>query len=239
MIEANKNIAIERMFDLYNKLIMKKQFSKIHLKGSDNIRKRNINLPTIMFGNHSNWWDGFMAFYLSFSMWKTDQYLMMDIKQMRKYKFFRRIGAFSVNRESARESYESIMYAAELLKKKDTMLWIYPQGEMLPNDKRPLKLQNGLAKLIEMNADVNLFPVVLNYEFIMEQRPEVFINISESITVDKKLTKQKKTDCFNKILTELLDEQKKNIVNGKLEGYIDVMRGKSSRNKIIDRIYND
>ncbi|MFZ4592078.1 MAG: lysophospholipid acyltransferase family protein, partial [Ignavibacteria bacterium] len=151
----------------------------------------------------------------------------------------RKIGAFSVNRDSARESYESVLYASTLLKKKNSMLWIYPQGEMLPNDVRPLKFQNGLTKLIEMTGKVNLIPIVLNYEFMMEQRPEIFITVSESITVDGKLTKQEKTEYLNRVLTDLLDEQKKNIVNNDIEGYEEVLRGKNSRNKIIDRVYND
>ena len=239
MIEANKNIVMERMFSVYNKHILKKQFYKVHVKGADNVINRDKSLPTIMFGNHSNWWDGFLAFYLSFDLWNTDQYLMMDLKQMRKYKFFRKIGAFSVNRESARESYESVLYAVKLLKNKNSMLWIYPQGEMLPNDVRPLKFQSGLTKLIEMTSKVNLMPIVLNYEFMMEQRPEIFITVSESITVDEKLAKQEKTEYLNRILTELLDEQKRNIVNNDVEGYEEVLRGKSSRNKIIDRVYND
>jgi 1-acyl-sn-glycerol-3-phosphate acyltransferase len=239
LIEANKNIVIERMFSVYNRHILKKQFYKIHLKGADNISNIDKSLPTIMFGNHSNWWDGFLAFYLSFDLWKTDQYLMMDLKQMRKYKFFRRIGAFSVNRESAKESYESILYAAKLLKEKNSMLWIYPQGEMLPNDLRPLRFQNGLSRLLELTGKVNLMPIVFNYEFMMEQRPEIFINVSESITFDEKLTKQEKTEYLNRVLTELLDEQKRNIVNNNIEGYEEVLRGKSSRNKIIDRVYND
>ena len=239
MIEANKNIVLERMFSVYNKHILKKQFYKIHIKGINNITNRDKNLPSIMFGNHSNWWDGFLAFYLSFDLWKSDQYLMMDIKQMRKYKFFKWIGAFSVNRESALESYESVKYAADLLKGRNTMLWIYPQGEMLPNDMRPLRFQNGLSKLLEMTGKVNLIPIAFNYEFIMEQRPEVFIHVSEGITVDEKLPKPDKTAYLNKVLTALLDEQKKNIVNGNFEGYEEVLRGKSSSNKIIDRVYND
>jgi len=239
LIDANKNIVIERIFSVYNKHILKKHFYKIHIKGTNNVLYRDKSLPTIMFGNHSNWWDGFLAFYLSFDLWKKDQYLMMDIKQMRKYKFFKWIGAFSVNRESARESYKSIVYAANLLKNRNTMLWIYPQGEMLPNDIRPLMFQNGLSKLLEMTGKVNLFPIAFNYEFMMEQRPEVFINVSENIMVDEKLTKQKKTAYLNKVLTALLDNQKKNVVDGNLEEYKEILRGKNSRNKIIDRVYNE
>jgi len=226
------------MFSVYNKHILKKHFHRILLKGTDNINGRDKNIPSIMFGNHSNWWDGFLAFYLSYDLWKTDIYLMMDLKQMKKYKFFKWLGAFSVNRESARESYESVKYASELVKDRKTMLWIFPQGEMLPNDIRPLRFQNGLSKLLEMTGKVNLFPVAFNYEFILEQRPEVFINVSESITVDENSAKQEKTEYLNKVLTALLDGQKNNIVNGNLEGYREVLRGKSSRNKIIDRVYN-
>jgi hypothetical protein len=41
-----------------------------------------------------NWWTG-LRFFLSKALWNIDAYVMMDIEQMQKYRFFKRIGAFS------------------------------------------------------------------------------------------------------------------------------------------------
>ena len=43
--------------------------------------------PVIMYANHSNWWDGFIAYLLTNRYQKKDDYLMMDIEQMKKYSF--------------------------------------------------------------------------------------------------------------------------------------------------------
>jgi hypothetical protein len=59
-------------------------------------------------------------------------------------------------------------------------MWLFPQGEMLPQDRRPLKFFSGIAKLAEKIANVNLVPVCFRYEFLMEQRPEVFISIGRA-----------------------------------------------------------
>lgn len=232
-------MAFQNIFSVYNKYILKKQFYKVHVSGNENILNRNKDIPTIIFGNHSNWWDGLIAFYLSFNLWKSDAYMMMDIKQMSKYKFFKWVGAFSINRESAAESYESVMYASKLLKDNNKIIWIFPQGEMLHNDLRPISFQNGLSKLLELTGKINLIPIVFSYEFLMEQRPEVFIKISPALTINENYSRKEKSVYLSELLTGLLDKQNNNIINKNTVGYNEVLRGKDSRNKTIDKIYND
>jgi len=73
----------------------------------------------------------------------------------------------------------------------------------------------------------------------MKQRTKIIINIYKNIMINKKLKKKKKTEYLNKVLTALLENQKKNVVDGNLEEYKEILRGKNSRNKIIDRVYNE
>lgn len=64
----------------------------------------------------------------------------------------------------------------------------FPQGEMKPQDYEPITFYNGIAHIAEKLGEINLIPVSLRYEFIKEQRPEVFIKIGEPEIVKGQLT---------------------------------------------------
>ena len=87
MIPANKNKIIGSLFAFYHKRLLKKHFYSIHLTGMENLGSLDNTMPVILYANHSNWWDGFIAYFLTNRLLKKDDYLMMDIKQMKKYFF--------------------------------------------------------------------------------------------------------------------------------------------------------
>jgi 1-acyl-sn-glycerol-3-phosphate acyltransferase len=239
MIEAKKNNIFQRLFAIYTNHLLRKTFNGIYIKGEENFLNRNKNIPTVVFLNHSSWWDALIPFYLSYSVWNADGYAFMDIKQLQKYKFFRRIGVFSVDRESGRESMKSIGYALELLKNKDTVLWIFPQGELLHWNVRPVAFEHGLSYMLSKSGKVNLIPAALNYEFLMEQRPEIFISVSEPVVTDNEIPRRKMSEHLGGIMEKMLDEQKSLIVSGNTGSYRTLMKGKKSKNKILDRVNDD
>lgn len=239
MIEANKNIVFQKVFSVYVKHILKKHFHKIHLSGDENFLNRNKTLPSIIFANHSNWWDALLPFWLSYNIFDVNAYAMMDHKQLSKYKFFRWIGVFSVDKESKIDSYRSFKYAANLLKSGTNVLWIYPQGTMPPNDLRPLKFENGLSKLINEVGDVNIIPLIYNYEFLKDQKPEVFIKILPLLNKFNNIDAVSYTEYLENYITSALDEQKQNILNGKISSYKIMLHGKDSAGNILDRGQND
>lgn len=239
MIEADKNIVFQKLFSFYVKHILKKHFHKVWLNGEENFLNRNKSLPSIIFANHSNWWDALLPFWFSYNVFKVNAFAMMDHKQLSKYKFFRWIGVFSVDKESKIDSYRSFKYAANLLKSGSNVLWIYPQGVMLPNDLRPIKFENGLAKLINEIGDVNVFPLIYNYEFIKEQKPEVFVKILPVLNNIKNYDASSFTGYLEKNITAELDKQKQDIINRDLSSYNVMLYGKGSAGKILDRRHND
>lgn len=238
MIESNKNTVFEKMFSVYNKHILKKHFSALYLKGQENFINRNKNIPTLIYANHSNWWDGLIAFYLSYNLWKSNAFIMMDYKQMKKYYFFKWIGAFSVDKESVIDSYRSFKYAAGLMKVNTNILWLFPQGVMLPNDLRPIKFEKGLSKLIEISGNINLLPLVFNYEFLSEQRPEAFIEILPAVNFELNNSSCEMTEVLENIISDSLNSQKAKIITGNINSYELLLKGKGSSNKIIDRMHN-
>ena len=239
MIEADKNIVFQKIFSVYVRHILKKHFHRIHLSGEENFLYRDKSLPTIIFANHSNWWDALLPFWLSYSIFNVNAFAMMDHKQLSKYKFFRWIGVFSVDRESKIDAYRSFKYAANLLKSGSNVLWIYPQGTMLPNDLRPLKFENGLAKLISEVGNVNVIPLVYNYEFLKEQRPEAFIKILPALNSVKNIDASSYTEYLENYITYELDKQKHDIMYRNISSYKIMLHGKGSSSKILDRQRHD
>lgn len=237
MIRANKNNIINLFFSIYHNRLLKKHFSGIHLRGFDNHAKLDPALPVILYANHSNWWDGFIAYYLTNRLWEKDDYLMMDIEQMKTYSFFKFVGVFSVDRNDPKSAIESINYAAGLLKDTGKYMWIFPQGVMKPQDNRPVEFYNGFIKIAEKLDGVNLLPVAFRYEFLMEQRPEVFISLGTPDIITRSPSKDIRSSLQDKF-SVLLDKLRDDVVAGRLTDFQTVFRGRSSRNKTVDKIRN-
>lgn len=230
MLIARKIRIFEKLFNFYNTFLLKKFFYKIHLENSSEFANRNPNLPTIIYANHSNWWDGLIAFFLSQNIWKIDSYIMMDIEQLAKHKFFRRLGAFSVDKSTASTAYKAIEYSVELLKDPQKVLWIFPQGKMLPNDTRPLSFYSGLSKTMEKAGEVNLFSLSFRYEYLMEQRPEIFLKM-KPFEINKNWNVKGLTDVLSDELTINLEILKSDILNSNTSSYCTILSGKKSIDK--------
>jgi chlorobactene lauroyltransferase len=207
------------------------------LSGEENFTARSNGKPSVFYANHSNWWDGLAAFYLSKKLWNIDAYVMMDIEQMQKYRFFKRIGAFSVNRNNPKEAVESVEYAVSLLGNTNRFLWIFPQGIMQPNDFRPIKFYNGISKISGKLGEVNLIPVTLRYEFLMEQRPELFISIGKAKIFNPGDDIKELTGILNNEIVRELDALKNKIINSELDSFKIILQGRQSRNKTVDKVY--
>lgn len=235
MIPAGKNKAIGRIFSLYHSKLLKKHFYRIHLRESENFGKIDPELPTILYANHSNWWDGFIAYFLTSKYLQVNDYLMMDIEQLKKYSFFKFVGVFSVDRKNPREAIESIDYASGLLKDPGNFLWMFPEGEMFPQDKRPLVFYSGITRLAQKTGTVNMLPVAFRYEFLMEQRPEVFISPGEPDIIDNIVHGIKDyTEYLSGKLTAELDRLQRDVTEKDTEDFKVIFHGKQSRNRTFD-----
>lgn len=148
--------------------------------------------------------------------------MMMEEKQLPIFFLFRRLGAFSVVQENPRQAGESINYASKLLiENSNRTFWIFPQGEILPNDFRPIYFYNGFSRIFEKVGQWLVASLVIRYEFLGQFKPHIFVKISEpafiSVVADfnaKNLNKR-----FEKQLAEILDDLKNDVVNQNTEIY--------------------
>ena len=206
--------------------------------------------PLIMFGNHSAWWDAHLAMVLNEECWHTDGYVMVEDTQLSRYRFFRWCGAFSVNRHDPRSALESINYAVQrLIEAPRRSLLIFPQGEILANDIRPLVFYQGAGRITSKVAAqagaCALYPIALRYEFIGEQKPDAFISVGPPIIIrrddptwsrdssglpDARLI----TQCMQQALTEELDRLRADVIAYRLSLFTPVINGVWSINRIWD-----
>jgi chlorobactene lauroyltransferase len=237
-----------RKFPLGKKLVwrlidssLRKHFDRIFLRlrgeRSDELRA----LPIIACANHSSWWDGYLATLVERSL-GVDTYLMMEEAQLRRYFFFAWAGCFSVDRQNTRSALQSLQYAARLLKEKPgRMVWLFPQGEIFPNDRRPLVFYNGASYLARMTAPVLLYPVATRIEYQAEQRPDLFISVGEPLRIDAQDTRaagflKSSTKQLEELVTAELDLLRADINARDLDSFTRIMRGRSSTNRIFDAL---
>ncbi|MCA1625359.1 MAG: lysophospholipid acyltransferase family protein [Acidobacteria bacterium] len=215
MLKAQKAVWFEKIFAVYNRNLFKRQFHSLNVSGLDVLQKRDKKIPLIIYANHSSWWDGLIAFEIS-RIAKLDGFVMMEEKHLKKLFLFRRLGAFSVVRENPRAAIKSINYAAEILvETSNRTLWIFPQGEILHNDLRPLKFYNGLTRIIEKIGQCYAAPVAMRYEFLTDYKPKVFVQIGkvDLFFGNENFKRRKIINILELKLTETLNALKCDIQN--------------------------
>lgn len=134
--------------------------------------------PLIIYLTHSSWWDAYMLFLMADRLLPSPRqsYVMMEAKQLRRYRFFRWCGAFSVERSNPRDILRSLTYISACLSAQPgRVLWIFPQGEIIHPDLRPISFYPGLTHIIRRLESVTLWPIALRYEFYNEQRAMALI----------------------------------------------------------------
>jgi hypothetical protein len=104
---------------------------------------------------------------------------MTDLEQVKRHPFFRRVGAFSVDRSRPRDGMRAIRYAADLLNQRPCAVVIFPQGKIQPAGIRPLRFERGIDRLLKLSPQAAVVIVALRYEYWRDQRGELLVDLSE------------------------------------------------------------
>ncbi|MFD2612660.1 lysophospholipid acyltransferase family protein [Paenibacillus gansuensis] len=169
MIPASKSKPFNALFSVYNEYyLLRRHFHSVRLRGAvDPLTKG----PVLYVMNHSSWWDGLIAYHAEQTASARDHYMMMDERQMSKFSFFRKIGAFSIDKTSPAETVISLKYAMKLLQQ-DKSVWIFPQGDIRHQEVRPLTFSSGVGYMLERCAAAAVIPVTLYYTLGVHQKAE-------------------------------------------------------------------
>jgi len=193
--------------------------------------------PLILFATHGSWWDAALSMVLSLRTFELDAYGMMEFKQLDRYRFFRRIGLFSVVREDPASAMSSLRYAASVLQGTGRALWMFPQGTLVNQERRPLELEPGLGILTRMVEPVWLCPVAFRYDMVREQRPDAVISIGEPYRLEggSGTVKDVMVEAQAR-LTGVADEVRQAALHESLDPYARLYAGRTSMEKRYDKV---
>jgi 1-acyl-sn-glycerol-3-phosphate acyltransferase len=176
VIAANKNDLLDALLFIYFRRLARGAFHTIAGRGLGRLRDLPRDRPVLLFCNHTNWWDGLIVFLLTRQMSHKAVYCMMEEKQLKHYRFFTWLGAFSVDLSNALRSAVALRYAQRLLLKEETAIWIFPQGK-LSRPGEAVEIRPGIDYLAQNTPHAILVPVAFRYDFFREDRPNVLIEI--------------------------------------------------------------
>ncbi|MBA3658723.1 MAG: 1-acyl-sn-glycerol-3-phosphate acyltransferase [Gemmatimonadales bacterium] len=161
-------------FERYLRGLARRHFTGVHWLVRAGVPRSDTDLPTLFVGNHTNWWDGFLALLATRSL-GLDYQVLMEAQHLARYPFFRRVGALPLRRSPARVAYADLKAAAPRLAP-GAGLWVFPQGRRRPPQEPIADCERGAAHLIRQHrGPVRLCPVAFRYSFTSEQLPEAFL----------------------------------------------------------------
>jgi 1-acyl-sn-glycerol-3-phosphate acyltransferase len=188
----------------------------------------------LFLANHSSWWDFFVAHWMNVSV-PVDGYGMTEHFNMKKFGFFRRIGAYGVDRSDPFAVRASLDYTIGLLSEPGRGVWLFPQGKIVCNDVRPLGFEPGLRVLLKRAGRLRVVPTAVRYEFWQDERPEVLVRLGAPAWIER--------DEANSVLatwearlTAEVDALRVNALSQDAARFETVFHGKGSAHDRYDRV---
>ncbi|WP_322924014.1 lysophospholipid acyltransferase family protein [Paenibacillus campi] len=180
MIAANKSAAFEHMFVRYNDwYLLRRNFHSFMMQGQLDVVP--AGQPAVYMMNHSSWWDGLLVYHALKRTSSAEHYMMMEQRQLERYRFFGKIGAFSIDKDSPVDIRQSMRYGGQLLSL-GHRVWIFPQGEIRHLDTRPLGFRSGISLLLRQSSvHIPVIPVTLYYGLFQHSRLQAGLMIGQPI----------------------------------------------------------
>ena len=186
MIPARKNRAFDFLVQRWVARTLRRRFSGVFVAGGEHLRALDGTRAAVGCVNHTNWWDGFVLYVLSHRRLPHDIYLAMEESNLRRYRFFTRMGVFGVDLSPGARNVAALRYAVKRLRAVENgraaLIWMFVQGELV-GDRRPVEVRPGAAFLARQ-GDAALLPVALRYAWMSESRPSVFVRAGRPLAAD-------------------------------------------------------
>lgn len=169
-----------RLFTWYTRRLLGRRFHAVRLLAGDAAafaalsRKRS---PGIVIMNHASWWDPLVAVFLA------ERFLPgrsacapMDVAQLRRFGFFRRLGLFGIDPDDPQGAAGLVDYVVDRFRQAPAeTLWITPQGRFT-DVREPIRIRAGAAMVAARAPGAEVVAVAIEYGFWQDARPEIFLS---------------------------------------------------------------
>ena len=224
------------LFERYVRRQAGRHFAGVHWTGHGAAAGWDRTVPTLLVANHTNWWDGFLAFLVTRRLGLAFQ-VLMEARHLARYRTFLRIGALPLRRDRARDAYADLTAAAGYLRP-GVGLWIFPQGERRPPEEPVANCGKGAAHLAAGHGGpLRICPVAFRYAFVGEQLPEAFVMVGEGWTprAEERTGRDALMPAIERRLGETVSALDRLVGAERLGAFRPLAAGRLSVNKRLDR----
>jgi 1-acyl-sn-glycerol-3-phosphate acyltransferase len=225
-------------FERYVRAQVAKHFATVRLAPGLEIGAAwDQSIPTLCVANHTNWWDGFLAFLVGRELGLTS-YVLMDAVQLDRYPAFKLVGALPLHRAPWSAAHRDLLAARDCLEP-GAALWMFPQGSRRPQAERPSALARGAAELaLAHRAPLRICAVAFRYVYLSEQLPEAFAWLGRPWMLEPGRYSDRRAlmPLLERDLLVALDALDAVLRTERLSGFATIVEGRLSINKRMDRL---
>lgn len=183
LLKAKHSKIARLVFNPYINRLIKKSFSNFYL--ANELPSIPSDKSLLITPNHISWWDGFFVDFLARKMIDKKLHLMMLESSLKKYWFFNKLGAYSIEPERNSSVLETTKYTREILTKPKNFVVTYPQGEIEPFEKRPLQIKEGIKLFLKDAAEqTEVLPVGFKIQPFNEKNPAVVCRFGKLLNAE-------------------------------------------------------
>lgn len=184
MIKAEHKRWARLIFNPYIDRLLKKNFSNFYLLNE--VPEIDKSAGLIITPNHFSWWDGFTVDLISRKIIHRKMHIMMLENQLRKYWFFKKVGAYSVNNENYVSMLRTLNYTREILASAENLVVLFPQGEIQPLNEKSIAVKEGLKILLDNEKQmIYVLPLAVKFEYGFNKKPDIVARFGNILDADK------------------------------------------------------
>lgn len=177
MIKANHKSWARFLYDIYIPRLVKKNFSGMYL--SNLMPEIPVDKSLLVTPNHISWWDGFFVDMILTKKTSRKIHLMMLEKELSKFRFFSKVGAYSIRQEDIGSVRETTLYTREILSSVSNYCVIYPQGEILPFEIPSPAIKPGIRLILNGVENSMVLPLIFKIQYDNKKYPYVIARFGE------------------------------------------------------------
>ena len=196
-------------------------------------------IPLIIYSNHASWWDALVCLVLKDGFFpERTAFAPIDAAMLARYKFFRRLGFFSVEQHTRRGAVQFLRTAEVVSQSPQSLLAITPQSRFADVRERPIRFEAGLGHLATRVQHALFVPFAAEYVFWEERLPEILVRFGEPVTVRREhraaFEAKYWTALFEQKMTETQDALALEVQQRKASDFQIVLRGGAGQGGVYD-----
>ncbi len=171
-----------RAFYLIARRRLRRGFRAVRLLHPERLRDVAAG-PVVIYLNHPSWWDPLVCMAIARKLLPGRLHRApISASALQEYRFFRNLGMFPVEQNSARGAAQ-FLRAAQAVLAANGVLWITAQGHFTDARVRPTELMAGLGALLQRSGALTVIPLAMEYTFWNQRLPEALGAVGEPLRV--------------------------------------------------------